>query len=458
MTYSVGTRTEPRREPVARSLLLARLNARGIRLLQPADAVAVFATILVINLARFGAPWPGTYPARDYVLGYGLATAVHIGVFYFGGLYERESRLGSRPRLPRIMALAAVAVLVCGAGALLTDRYLLPRANLAALFVAGSLAVAMNRRISRWMRIKREGLPRVLLVGAPDEVNLARKHLAEASDKVLVAGEAGGTDGLVEHVEACRATDVLLLSSRMLADLYPEPLETLEQRGYGVLQVVGASDSLLGLRNVREIGGMPFVALYSHVMPRSQMRLKRVLDLTLLLLAAPFALVLAGVMSLYVLAAAGRPVLFHQRRIGQDGRLFSLVKFRTMYRDAERLTGPIQATKGDPRVVPALRWVRETRLDELPQLWNVLRGEMSVVGPRPERPEMAERFASLIPGYHRRNEIPPGITGLAQVHGRYHTDPEYKLGHDLQYLVNYSPVMDVQILLRTVWVVVSRRV
>ena len=108
-------------------------------------------------------------------------------------------------------------------------------------------------------------------------------------------------------------------------------------------------------------------------------------------------------------------------------------------------------------MVPALRWLRRTRLDELPNLWNVVRGDMSIVGPRPERPELTEQFELVIPGYDRRHEIPPGLTGLAQVHGRYHTDPEYKLGYDLQYLVNWSPVLDLQIQMRTIWVMLTRR-
>jgi len=88
----------------------------------------------------------------------------------------------------------------------------------------------------------------------------------------------------------------------------------------------------------------------------------------------------------------------------------------------------------------------------------VVKGEMSIVGPRPERPELTRRNVELIPGYARRHEIPPGITGLAQIHGRYHTDPTFKLGHDLQYLVNWSPILDFEIALRTLWVVIARRV
>jgi lipopolysaccharide/colanic/teichoic acid biosynthesis glycosyltransferase len=142
---------------------------------------------------------------------------------------------------------------------------------------------------------------------------------------------------------------------------------------------------------------------------------------------------------------------------GRDGIVFAMAKFRTMH-PAPAGAPPQLTEAGDPRVVPACRFLRRTRLDELPQLWHVLRGQMSLVGPRPERPELTATFEELIAGYSRRYEIPPGLTGLAQVKGRYDTDPEYKLGHDLQYLVNWSPARDAQILLSTLWVLVRQRV
>jgi lipopolysaccharide/colanic/teichoic acid biosynthesis glycosyltransferase len=153
----------------------------------------------------------------------------------------------------------------------------------------------------------------------------------------------------------------------------------------------------------------------------------------------------------------GAPVFYRQTRVGLRGRRFEVVKFRTMVPDAEAL-GPQLSGKHDRRVVRGLGWMRSTRMDELPQVWNVLRGEMSLVGPRPERPEMIAEFEQDVAGYARRHELPPGITGFAQINGRYETDPVYKLGYDLQYIVNWSLVLDIQILLRTVWVVLARRV
>ena len=160
---------------------------------------------------------------------------------------------------------------------------------------------------------------------------------------------------------------------------------------------------------------------------------------------------------LAVVAESGLPGLFRQRRMGLGGQDFVLFKFRTMttLRGAEQ--GSFDAGSS-VRVTRVGRFLRKTKLDELPQLWNVLKGEMSLVGPRPERPEMIQTIEQDVAGYARRHELPPGITGFAQINGRYETDAAFKLGYDLQYLVNWSIVLDIQILLRTVWVVVSRRV
>jgi lipopolysaccharide/colanic/teichoic acid biosynthesis glycosyltransferase len=215
---------------------------------------------------------------------------------------------------------------------------------------------------------------------------------------------------------------------------------------------------MFGLERIREVAGLPFVLLRSQTIAVSRARFKRFFDLVLLSLAAPVALVVVGLVTAYQLAVVGRPLLYWQERVGAGGQCFKMVKFRTMVVDAEADgAGARLAEHDDPRIVPACRWIRATRLDELPQLWNVLRGEMSLVGPRPERPELTRAFEREIPGYARRYELPPGLTGLAQIHGRYHTDPEYKLGYDLQYLVNWSPVLDLEILARTVWVVLARR-
>jgi lipopolysaccharide/colanic/teichoic acid biosynthesis glycosyltransferase len=333
----------------------------------------------------------------------------------------------------------------------------MPRLNLGIFLFVGAVVLVANRHLSRILARRRHGPPRVVLVGSLVDAELATRHIEATEREVEVVGHVTDPADLPTVIDAGRGTDVLLLDPFSLDATFPEPMTSLEAEGVGFLQRVGARDTLLGLQSVREIAGMPFVPLLVHSFPSYKARLKRLFDLTLLVVTLPLTVPLLLLLAVYVRIVAGGPVLFHQARIGKDGQRFKVVKFRTMRRDAETL-GPRLATADDDRVVRGLRWLRETRLDELPQLWNVLRGQMSLVGPRPERPELTADIERSVIGWVRRHQLPPGLTGLAQVHGRYATNPEFKIGYDLQYLVNWSPVLDLQILVKTVWVVLSRRV
>lgn len=164
---------------------------------------------------------------------------------------------------------------------------------------------------------------------------------------------------------------------------------------------------------------------------------------------------------LVILAAAIRmdspgPVFYSQLRSGRHERLFFVHKFRTMYQDAEKMSGPVMASDNDPRITGIGRFLRATRLDELPQVFNVLAGDMSWVGPRPERPFFVKQFEKEIPEYFYRHNVKPGITGMAQVYGRYNTTPANKLIYDLRYIQNCSLVMDMKIILKTFQVLVSK--
>ncbi len=435
---------------------LSWMWARGFRFLFVLDAVVLFGVMVLINLVRFGTDWP-TYPLSHYWVGFGIATAIQLAINYFGGLYEREPRLGYRPWLPRTAVAMVIGVAIAGLASFVTGRYLMPRLNLAALLVVGSIALALNRAVSRSLSNRRRGPSRVFLVGATDQIGRARAHLTLSERDAVVAGAATGTGRLVEQARHANATDVLLLDLAAFEGAFPEPLTSLEHLGIGVHQRVSAHETLLGLQSVRQIAGMPFTRLRGHAVASHQLRLKRLVDLVLVVGTIPIWVPVLGLLALYVRVRAGSPVLYRQVRVGRGGEHFEVVKFRTMRPDAES-AGPQLATRDDDRVVPGLAWMRSSRADELPQLWNVLRGEMSLVGPRPERPELIAEIEREVPGYGRRHELPPGLTGLAQVHGRYDTTADHKLGYDLQYLVNWSLVLDLQILARTAWVVVTRRV
>ena len=451
------------------AMLLSRLNARGFRLVMLADALAVYFLCVAAMVVRYRFGWPA-YSTGLYLVSFAVTTGVFVGALYLGGLYDREPRLGAPPVLPRairqtfvaggVVALLTLALTgIAREVGLTTERALpFPIANLIALIPLSAAAVATNRWLVQWLRYRREGPPRILIVGTEEEIGTARKHLDDEGARAMVVAELAEPELVLQTVRERDVTDVVLLSRWWLDPLYPKVVEELEKDGLTVLMRVTARETLFGLERVREVGGMPFVLLRAQTVPRSRAHFKRLFDLSLLLLALPIWPPLLGAVAVYQSIVAGRPLLYWQERVGARGRHFQMVKFRTMVQDAEGDGGGARlAEKEDPRVIPACRWVRATRMDELPQLWNVLKGEMSLVGPRPERPELTAEFEREIPGYARRHELPPGLTGLAQIHGRYHTDAEYKLGYDLQYLVNWSPVLDLQILARTAWVVLLRR-
>lgn len=437
----------PSRPPLPRRL--------GFRYLHAIDGITLWALMHLLLVARFGFDWP-TYDYPHYLVGFTMATVTHLVVYYFGGMYEYEQRLGWPPWLPRATLLTAVAVLTNASLALGSGRYLMPRGNLVALFFAASALVSFNRWVARRVRARRFGMPRVLLVGTPVDTELIMAHLGDSGNKAKVAGTTSSTVDLLAEVNNTAATDVLLVSDLPLTEIYPSPLDVLERQRVGVFRRVQPADTLLGLQRSREIAGAPFIALRTHAMPMYRLRLKRLLDLVILLLASPLILVALLFAALYTRRRVGPGILYRQQRVGFRGKPFDVIKFRTMVANAEAQTGATLASSADPRIIQGMRWFRASRIDELPQLWNVARGQMSLVGPRPERPEFVARFSEQFPGYSRRHDTPPGLTGLAQVQGSYQTDPGYKLGHDLQYIVNWSPILDLIILARTVRVVVAK--
>lgn len=186
---------------------------------------------------------------------------------------------------------------------------------------------------------------------------------------------------------------------------------------------------------------------------------KRTLDLTMaslgLLSSAPLMILVA----LTVKLDSSGPVLFRQVRVGKKGKTFTMFKFRTMRQDAEHKTGPVWAQKNDGRVTRIGGFLRATHLDELPQLFNVLKGDMSLVGPRPERPYFVSEFKKVVPNYEKRLLVKPGITGLAQVRQRYDEtieDVKRKVRYDILYIQKMCPFVDLKILTMTLGSVISK--
>ena len=184
--------------------------------------------------------------------------------------------------------------------------------------------------------------------------------------------------------------------------------------------------------------------------------IKRAIDIVLAGIAFVLALPFMVPVAIAIKLEDRGPALYNQVRTGRFGKPYKVYKFRSMRVDAEKLSGPQLATDHDPRITRVGAFIRATRLDELPQIWNVLNGDMSLVGPRPERPYFVEQFTEKNPEYAYRHNVKPGITGLAQVFAKYNTTPYDKLVYDLMYIENYSLIQDFVIMVQTIKILVTK--
>jgi exopolysaccharide biosynthesis polyprenyl glycosylphosphotransferase len=254
---------------------------------------------------------------------------------------------------------------------------------------------------------------------------------------------------VVDEVAICLSTEP--------ADLIDGIVSLCESEGKTVRMLVRIPNLRIATSHMEDLDGLPVLSLVSRANANALLATKRAVDLAVatvgLVMLTPLFLGLA----LAVVLTDGRPVFFRQERVGLSGRRFSVVKFRTMVRDAETRLADLTAANEirghafkldhDPRVTRFGNWLRQSSLDELPQLWNVLVGDMSLVGPRPPLPN---EVAGYDPWHRRRLSMKPGITGLWQVEARREPDFDRWVEKDLEYIDRWSPWLDVQILIRTI--------
>ena len=313
------------------------------------------------------------------------------------------------------------------------------------------------------------GLKRVLIAGAGDLGRLVADRILQHRElgyQVIgfVDDRAGGDHigyrglpllgTLAEVGEIAQRERIDHLYVALPLDEHAKLLDLMEVTSREFIDVKVVPDLLqfIALRaRLEDLDGLPIINVNDVPLQGFNAWLKRSIDIVLsaaalIVLAVPLAIIAA-----LVKWTSNGPVFYEQERMGLDGKAFSVYKFRSMYEDAETSTGPIWAREDDPRATPIGRWLRRFDLDELPQFWNVLKGEMSIVGPRPERPFFVEQFKHRIPQYMLRHKVKAGITGWAQVNGwRGNTSLEKRIEYDLYYIENWSVSLDLKIMWLTV--------
>ncbi|MHC4789336.1 MAG: exopolysaccharide biosynthesis polyprenyl glycosylphosphotransferase [Planctomycetota bacterium] len=406
------------------------------------DAATVSAAWMLCYVIRFRLgllPFKEAVPPGAGQFAHLLPLVISCDLIFVGlsGLYRLEGR---RSRLTEQWQLARSGVL--GWLALLAALYYYrsvpySRVMLFMFFFANSVALLASRAVLRWTlrALGRSGwtLQHVAIVGTGE---LARRVLRKVRGNPALGLQVDyfAEDDGPETAPAINGVPVIGSLANLAACVIDNPVDTV--------------NVLMQNAAVYEIEGLPMIQIRGTPMQGWRAAAKRAVDivgaaLLLALFAGPMLLIA-------LLIKLTGPVLYRQKRMGLAGKPLTILKFRTMPVDAEDGTGPVWSEREDPRCTRLGRWLRRTDLDELPQLLNVLRGEMSLVGPRPERPHFVERFVGELPAYMLRHSVKAGMTGWAQVNGlRGKTSLEKRLRYDLYYINNWSLGFDLLILLLT---------
>lgn len=410
----------------------------------------------------------------------GFLLLSQIIFLYFFGFYDLQRPQPRDHLIPRVTAALGVQLLATTAYYFFRGDIEFPRSVLVLMWIFNSIAVSTVRL---WVshRLGQMRPLSILLVGEEEEVQTFLTTLSSLRPfpELHVVGfvslnGAGGTRsqqnppwlGSSEHLNRIlrrvQVDDVILLSPTTWKDSFVDrlirtPRNTRTLRRPRVLVVPSVYDILVGRISSLRLHDMPLVEVVKNPQEDIAFVIKGLLDRLIASGLFVLTLPIVGLAALLIKMTSPGPVFFRQQRVGQRGRIFSVYKLRTMVDNAEATTGAVLAQERDPRVTTIGRLLRESRIDEIPQLLNVLNGTMSLVGPRPERPEFVTEFIRTIPGYAERHQVKPGLTGLAQVNGEYHTTPEYKLKYDLAYIYNYSLWLDVRIMVESVKVMLTRR-
>ena len=415
------------------------------------DAGLVILGYLLAFLLRFGR----AIPANNFGPFIDLIPYISICVLVFFWFFELYSHTWKR-RLETLYSVV-ITVLFINISAMaitfLLRGFAFPRLNFIIAAVLQVCLLGAWRLLWQAILDHSEAAKTVVIVGGNGH-DLARKLGALIGRRYQVLGlfnSAEEPEGAFD--DAFARAQVVCINPSISREARENLISRCLEEDKEVLLVPELYDILLHNASLNRVDDLAVFHIESLALTPGQQQVKRLFDIVFslvgLVLFLPFMLVIGAAVEF----STPGPAFYRQKRVGLNGKTFYPVKFRTMFDDAEKDLGPVLATADDPRITPVGRLLRPLRLDELPQMINVLKGEMSFVGPRPERPFFVEQFCRDIPEYHYRLKAKPGITGLAQVQGKYDTDAADKLRYDLYYIRNYSLLFDLQIIFQTLRVV-----
>lgn len=440
------------------------------------ESLAILAALAAGLILRLGVEPIAETPVL-FALKAALVLLVCQGVLFLNDLYEfgaAETHLGLCARILKALAAAAA---VLAALYYLIPELLFGRGVFLLTFTFLAVVVFAWRLAYVWLMNGRTPRQKVLVMGSGSlAVEIARETLRRQDTGVKVVGFLCGDPARVgerlvnpaiigTYGDLCRLVaehevDKVVVAPRERRGLPVDELLACKMKGVQVVDGINFFEQLTGKLRVESLRPSNLIFSTGFRRTRATFLAKRLLDLVvsslLLFINAPVMLLAAVAIRLDSPGA----VLFRQERVGEGGKPFTIYKFRSMRADAETESGPVWAAEDDPRITRVGRWLRKFRIDELPQLFNVLKGDMSLVGPRPERAYFVQQLKEKIPYYDQRAAAKPGVTGWAQVrypYGSSEEDALEKLKYDLYYIKNCSVWLDLLILFETVRIVLFGR-
>lgn len=404
-----------------------------------------------------------------------------ILLFYANGRYRVDptlSRFDEIQAIFKITLVATVVMVVVNEPLKLT--VLPPSTSLLQywIFLAGSLSVGrlVVRQVQKSFLKRGYGMKNALIVGVNGRAQQVARQLADGHMGYNLVGfisldDGGGEvaefDGrpvlgsvksLGETLSEYHINDVIIALDKPNHDQLLDIITVANGSPVSLKIIPDMYEVISGLARTEHLYGIPLVHINPEIVTRQQRFLKRLIDLVIAFCILVPMFPIWAVVALAIRIDSRGPVFYHQDRIGLNGRRFTVSKFRSMVHNAETHTGPVWAREDDPRITKVGRFLRRFRLDEVPQFINVLTGDMSVVGPRPERPYFVQKLMDEFPFYYRRFKIRPGITGWAQIKHSYDSsveDVRQKLKYDFFYIENLSLSLDFLIMLKTLSVMLS---
>jgi sugar transferase (PEP-CTERM system associated) len=462
---------------------LDSMKALFISITRRSFALIASETVLIVGAIALGA-WIREGGDSDLLTRAMLPKALLIAAvcqicLYYSDLYDLRTVTDRRELFTRLVQAVSATSFLLAAVYFWSPQLVVGRG----VFVISSLLVlalvAGWRLAFEWVTGLAAPRERLLVVGTgPAAVGLARELFAQRQElgieivgfvdpdparvgaPVINPGVIGTIEDIPSIVRARGVNRVVVSLADARGKLPMDKLLDIRLEGVSFDHLASVYEELTGKIAVENLRPSWLIFSDGFSKTRLQQSAKRLMDIAAavigLVLVAPVMLVVAAAVKL----TSPGPALYRQQRVGQHGRVFTVNKFRSMRQNAEAGTGAVWAQKNDARVTTIGRFIRRTRLDELPQLWNVLIGDMSLVGPRPERPEFVRQLASQIPFYHQRHIIRPGLTGWAQVRYTYGSSVEdamEKLQYDLFYIKNLSIALDLFIIVSTIKTVIMRK-